>query len=430
MGTGNSWKAQRWSALAAVVMIGGVGIFLLGTRMLERNEVRATVVEEVRTEPGAFVATRDRRLDGLAVRAERAGRLYAIEDHFLYTSDDQGETFQQRGVLPRVDPTPMERIRGAVARHPLTRRLRQNVGPVNVVVLSSGTILVMYDHIYRSEDGGETFEAVGRETLAGVFSAFDHGVAVDDRDQVFFGEYRTDARPHAIRLLVGRNDGRDWSVCHTFDEGAIFHVHSVSYDPVEGRVVVASGDLDRESGLFALDADCRGVERIGGGDQRWRVLAPLFTEERVVWGSDDDRTGAAIHSKARGGSVPERNAFLGKPAYFGVILCDGALLQSTVYEPDSEYTTHLWPDPAAEVWISREGLDWHILDAFPWKEEELSWGRSRAQAALVGSCDAGQPYLFVTPRFTEDGLVTYRYRIDWTGEAVAEPPGVSPSRDP
>jgi hypothetical protein len=399
-----------------VILMGTVlfsaGIFWVSGNALERRVVQAEPVAEVRQEAGAFVAVKDRRIDRLAVRAIRDGRVYALEDHFLYVSDDYGETFQQKGVLPKVDPSLSDRLRDLVARHPVVRRIRQKAGPPNVVVLSSGTILVFYDHVYRSEDGGQTFAAVGEETLRGVSSPFAHGVAVDGSDRIFFGEYRVRQRPQTIRVLIGEDDGRQWRICHTFDEGEIFHVHSVTYDRFDDRLVIATGDRDDESGLFTLDPDCNGIEPIGGGDQRWRAIAPLYTATEVIWGSDDtSETGSHMFSKRRGSQDLEHRRFIGNAPYYAAELTDGTLVTSTTFSPDSRYG-RAHPEELSAVLISRDGIDWWTLAEYPWLEEELSWGRSRAQAALTAG-DGTIPFLFVTPIYTKEGFVTYRYQITW-----------------
>jgi hypothetical protein len=404
-------------------MVFGVATFWMSGLLLERDVVRATSIDEVRSEPGAFNAAVD-RIDRLAVRAVRDGRLYAMEDHFLYVSDDQGETFHRKGVLPKVDPTWSDHFRDIFARHPIVRRFRQNVGPGNVVVLASGTILVFYDKVYRSDDGGETFQVVRHEALERIHGPFAHGVAVDPSDRVFFGEYRVASRPATIRVFVGEDDGTRWRVCHAFGEGEVFHVHSVSFDPFEDRLVIATGDRDEESGLFILDKSCNGIEPIGTGDQRWRVIAPIYTEGEVIWGSDDTRAGSEIFAQRRGSGTLEPRGFLGNAAYYGARLTDGTLVMSTAFSPDSHIGRE-HPDPVATVWISPDGVRWWRLEDYQWEEEEFWWGRSRAQASIVAG-DGPAPFLFVTPTATNDGFVTYRYQIEWDAsirpEVSAAPP--------
>jgi len=365
-------------------------------------------------EPGVFSAHRDRQIDRISVRRVHDGRIYGVEDHFLFVSDDMGETFQRRGSIPKWEPTLADHLKNAVARHPLTRRIRQARGPTSIVVLESGTILMFYDLIYRSEDGGWTFEALARPA-DDFYPPFPHGVAVDAEGRVFFGDYRTDSRPHEVRVYRGTRDGTEWEVCHTFESGHVFHVHGVAHDLVEDQVLVFTGDRDEESAMFRLDPECGGVEAIGGGYQAWRLISPVFLPDAMIWGNDDDVHGSGIFRFDRATGSLSRIHEIGKPSYHATILADGTIALSTTYEPGSVFTRQENPEPTTEIWISAAGSGWHLLDTFLWEEGEEVWGPSRAVARLPSS-DGSIPYLFVTALATTEGFVTYRYSIDWEPE--------------
>jgi hypothetical protein len=118
-----------------------------------------------------------------------------------------------------------------------------------------------------------------------------------------------------------------------------------------------------------------------------------------------------MFSKRRGSQDLELRGFIGNAAYYAAELADGTLVTSTAFSPDSRYG-RARPEEFSAVLISREGIDWWTLAEYPWLEEQLSWGRSRAQAALTAG-DGAIPFLFVTPRHTKEGFVTYRYQITW-----------------
>jgi hypothetical protein len=365
-------------------------------------------------EGGVFTARRDRQIDRLSVRRIRDGLIYAVEDHFLYVSDDMGETFERRGAIPKWEPTALDRLKNAVARHPLSRRLREVRGPGDIVVLGSGTILMVYDRIYRSEDGGWTFEALPRP-VEDFFPPLTHGTTVDAQDRVFFGDYRGDPRPHAIRVFRGTQDGAEWEVCHTFELGQVFHVHAVSYDPFADQVLVSTGDQDEESWLFRLDPECGGVEPIGGGSQTWRSISPVFLPDAILWGTDNDWYASEIIRYDRATEAVTAHLEIGKPSYHATVLADGTVAVSTTYEPRSVFTREQSPETTTEVWISRDETSWHLLDTYDWKWEEDRSGMPRAMAQLPRS-DGSVPYLFVTLLATVEGFVTYRYSIDWQPE--------------
>ena len=88
------------------------------------------------------------------------GLIYGIEDHVIYLSEDDGLSFHQVGILPKIRPSWATSLKDFVARLKSVRELRRNQGPSNLVSLSSGTILVFYDQIYRLTRDGEDFSEV------------------------------------------------------------------------------------------------------------------------------------------------------------------------------------------------------------------------------------------------------------------------------
>jgi hypothetical protein len=96
------------------------------------------------------------------------GALYGFEDHYLYVSHDGGKTFRRRGALPKVGGGLKGRLKDMLARSRTARQLRANRGPSSMEVLSSGTILVFFDRIYRSEDGGRSFHPVCEPAALGL----------------------------------------------------------------------------------------------------------------------------------------------------------------------------------------------------------------------------------------------------------------------
>lgn len=403
--------ATTASLLAAAASVLALALFLGSEVLLDDPVIHARSTADLRLDLEGIEAERDLAIERIAVRAISNGRLFGTQDHYLFVSDDFGETFVRKGVFPKLDPGLLERVRDRVARHPAVRRIRGLPGPMNVVVLHSGTVLVFYDRIYRSPDGGERFIPLVTPVDSLYGPAPLHAVAVDPEDRVFYGEYLTGERPNTVRIVRGTEDGTRWEICHTFGPGEVYHVHSVSWDPWGGRLLVATGDRDEESGIWELDPECSGVRLVSGGEQRWRIIAPLFTDAFVLWGSDDDQAGSDIWRKRRGTKELEHLHRIGSPSYDATRLLDGSFVVSTTYEPDSRFTSAFDPEPASELWFSRDAENWHRLDHFVWVEEIHGWGRARARALLPWS-DGSSPYLFVVPDSTEDGFVTYRYRVE------------------
>jgi hypothetical protein len=328
------------------------------------------------------------------------GRIFGIEDHFLYVSEDGGRGFRQIGVLPKANSGWVDKVKDHVARSKLVRSFRKNPGPTNVVVLSSGTVLVFYDHIYRSVDNGVTFEPVfsfGSDT--GAPFGYSEGIAVGPDDTVYFGEYITTPRPHQVRVFRGSHDGTEWDVAYTFPAGEIFHVHGIQYDPYRSRYWVTTGDRDAESKILYTDDRFASIHLLGGGSQDWRVVSLMVTKQDLYWGSDNDHEPASIFrwdfTNARISKIIE----IGKPSYFSTILKDDVLILSTTYEPKSPYTLKYRPDATTDLWASRDGQHWIRLLSLPYEAHEMEWGPSRASIAFPGGAASNE--LLFTPLSTQ-----------------------------
>ncbi len=354
----------------------------------------------------------DGSLDRVEAAYIRNGVLYANEDHFVYKSVDDGQTMMSLGCFRKINPSPKNRIKDVVARSRCVRKFRRNIGPRNVIVLESGTILVFYDHIYRSEDGGKTFDTVLR--IAGDYNGpFVHGIAVDSKDNVFFGEYNSSKEPHETKILKGTEDGKKWSVCHTFAPGEIRHVHSITYDRYRDVLWICTGDEDEESRLLYADAEFENVEQVGYGDQDWRIVSLMIEEDYIYWCSDNDVNGSSICRMDVRDNNREIIKYIGNPCYHSTVLLDGTKVFSTTYEHDSEYTKLHGPSPESEVWISKDGLEWHRILVFTSEISPTPFGWTRGQVIFPAG-DGSSKYLYLTPVNTLEGsLEIHRYRIVW-----------------
>jgi len=329
----------------------------------------------------------------------RDNRIFAIEDHQLYSSSDGGRSFSLLGQLPELDPSWHAQILDRLARTKLGRALHGNDGPSNIVALSTGTILVFYDRIYRSDDGGRSFNAVFDPAAFG-FSGPAPGaqnVAVGEDDSVYYGEYKTGPRPHGVHILRGADDGRDWTVAHRFPPGHTFHVHSVQFDQYRNRYWVMTGDRDEESAVYYTEDDFSTLRKLGGGSQDWRVVTMMITPDALFWGSDNDTSsGADIFRYGFSDGRLAKIRHLGKVAYYSTVLSDGTLALSTAYEPDSPYVRDHRPPASADLWVSIDGREWDLAASFPYEPGTRRDGKpTRAWITFPGG--EAQQLLMFTP---------------------------------
>lgn len=400
------------TATARRILVGTV-CGLAGILFLEGMIGLHPKVELIALEDSAGpVARIDARGDRLQAVVAHEGKVYAIEDHYLYVSEDTGRTYRRLGMLPDVsEPTLLNKLRERIARSAITRKIRRNPGPRAAVVLSSGTILVFYDHIYRSVDGGRTFSVVPNtdgESLPGGFPS-SVGYAVGQGDTVYFGEYTTAARPHEVRVARGTDDGQTWTVAHTFPSGDIFHIHSITYDGFRNRFWIAAGDRVGEEKLMYTDDHFHTIQTAGCCTQAWRLVDLIVTEDALYWGSDDDEVDPGIYRFDIAGGVLDRVATLDNPSYHAASIAGGWMAISTTFEPNSPFTRDHSPAQTTSLWVSRDGVDWtnvFSLDADP----EVLTDLRRPQIQIP----AGDPLpaLIVTPWHTRsEDFVTLRFNL-------------------
>lgn len=372
---------------------------------------RVAVAGDADRHPAAS-ATIDLRAPRLQVVLAHNGRVYGIEDHFVYVSADTGRSYKRLGKLHKSGPRSVSgSVRETVARRGITRVVRKYEGPKGMLVLESGTMIVFYDHIYRSDDGGKSFHAVdgtGSSIVPGGFPS-SVGYATGPGDTVYFGEYTTRKRPHEVRIIRGTDDGRRWEVAFTFPSGDVFHVHSVTYDPYRRGFWVATGDEDHESRLMFTDDHFQTLQTIGCCSQDWRLVDMIPTADAVYWGSDDDRKQPGIFRYDVKSRRLERVANIDNPSYHAARLSNGMLAISTTYEPRSPFTTKMRPPAATSLWLSTDGRAWSRALMLRADSGQAAAG-SRAQLQIPSGDPL--PALFATPWFTSsDAFVALRFDL-------------------
>lgn len=351
-------------------------------------------------------------IDRLAVSYNLKGNVFATEDHYIFKNKDNS-TFVELGHFNKANPTNLEKIKDFIARLKITRDIRKNFGANNCAVLKSGTILIFYDKIYRSSDGGKTFQSVYNFETHKLFQPFDHGVAVDKNDDVYLGEYNCNKRPHQIRILKGSGDGLKWTVFHRFLPGKIFHIHSVKYDTYRDVLWICSGDLNNESKLMFIDTDRKSIRVLGEGDQGWRIVSLITTEDSLFWCSDNDETGSDIYRYDFKFKKRLLVKHIGYPSYYSTRLADGTLVFSTAVEPDSVYTRENRPEFNTEIWFSQTGEKWFKGLSLPGEIYQTPVGSSRPTIVLP-SGDYTDTELKITPILGKDAdFFLESYRIIW-----------------
>jgi len=295
------------------------------------------------------------------------GKLFASEDHLIWASEDQGQTWNEVCQLAAPYVGLFARLKNKMLRSQIVRRFRKNIGINNIVVLPTGTIIAQYDKIYRYDGNGNYALPVFDLEQQKVAGPLKNGLCYDEAtDALYFGEYICE-RPNSIRIFRGTNDGRNWEVCYTFPEAVIRHVHSVIADQFRQRIWVCTGDSDQESGLYYTDDGFVSLNLLSGGDQSWRMVSLIPTEDHIYWGSDaggDAPPGTTnyIYRFDLNNNTRERLTEVGNPVYFSIKTPEGFFM-STTFEPHKIGSFK----KESELWFSLDGSKWDSICQFPYK---------------------------------------------------------------
>ncbi len=305
----------------------------------------------------------------LMIQFVRGSELYATEDHIVWKSTDNGNTWKQVCRLEPLRNNLFSIMKDSALRSYFIRVFRRNIGIHNLVVLPSGTILIHYDGIYRYDGNGTCARHVfGFEDLK-VIGPLKNGFVYDPvTNAVYFGEYNM-TRPYGVRIFMGSDDGRQWKEIYRFSEGRIRHVHSLVPDQYRKRIWICTGDGDGECALFYTDDQFRSLQLLGGGDQSWRMVSLIPTEDALFWGSDAGQDAPAdainyIYCWSFSKNNRTRLNEINKPAYYSMRLKNGAMAIGVHHEPKIKRLV----TPTADLWISSTtGDDWKHILSLPYK---------------------------------------------------------------
>ena len=113
------------------------------------------------------------------------------------------------------------------------------------------------------------------------------GVCVTPNGTIFFGEYTLNPnRDHDTHLYRSTDGGESFQIVHTFDKKLVRHIHFIKWDPFAKCLWMGTGDEDYENLLLRSFDNGENWEKVGGGSQDWRAIGVCFNEEYLVWGTD------------------------------------------------------------------------------------------------------------------------------------------------
>ena len=402
--------------LAAALVVGGFGLATARPRSLHWKADSRIVFHAPE-----FDLVHTGELERASISTLSRENLFAGEGRFIYRDEGSAEVSgPERSLFNAPSGSLGKRLREAFASSPLVRHFRKVPPPFDAVILRSGSILVLYDRMYRSTDGGQSFAVVDSLPASAAHPDMYGLSEATPRDDVYYGELTFQPGPHPVRVYKGTNDGQAWSVVYTFPAGVTGHVHNIVYDRFSDRLWLCTGDDAKESKLFYTDDDFRSVHVLGEGDAGWRIVGLIVTKDSLFWGSDGEPAGSNIYRYDFASGKRRVVQAVGNPVWFATQLSDGTMVVASSYEPFIPYSAEQSPPREAALWISRDGNRWRKSVTFSYRPD-VHVGLN----AVLGlsQANAQRPALYVSPFGPiEKSLTVQRYEVRWrTGETSTPP---------
>ena len=241
----------------------------------------------------------------------------------------------------------------------LSRLLR--LGIHNIICTLDGSVIVFAEGtVYRKGIGEKKFQKVfdipfGKRPLRKAVCCLGNG-------RILFGEYWNNPNRDPVRIFVSKDDGVHWDVLYTFPKESIRHIHCLVEDPYTRNLWIATGDRDDECYIGFSKDNATTFEFILHGQQMYRTLDFIFTEDNIFYGTDVPDGQNAIFAIDRSHYTVKRIEDITGPAYYATVTKHGVkIIATTVEGGKGEF------DRYARLYGSVDGWKWYELSR--WKKD-------------------------------------------------------------
>lgn len=172
---------------------------------------------------------------------------------------------------------------------------------------------------------------------------------------IYFGEYFANMEKQAVHIYKSADAGLSWSVCYTFPDGNINHVHGIFMDPFTKQMWLATGDRENECMIGYTNDGFKSFTEVFRGGQEYRTCVLFFYKDFIVFGTDSQYQQNELKKFNRNTLEITHLQNVQGPVIRGAQFGDISMI-STDVEP-----SEVNKDKNAYVWITRDGLQWEKL---------------------------------------------------------------------
>ena len=215
-------------------------------------------------------------LRGFVVEWAGRGDYYLSRRDIVFHSPDLKPPFKR---LAQIEAPFWKRI---ASRFRLGQRLLRFM-VTNIIPLSNGDLFVTFDKSVGVIRKGVYFSLAGLERPCRVLRS---ACALDGNGDIFFGEYLDNAGRGPMRVYRYSQGDDEMAVAFTFPAGSIRHVHGIYRDDFTDDLYCLTGDAESECRILRTSDKFQTMETVGEGDETWRAVSMVFTEDSIYYGTD------------------------------------------------------------------------------------------------------------------------------------------------
>jgi hypothetical protein len=238
---------------------------------------------------------------------------WAEEGDFLLSRGNRIYRAEHLGApLVTVGEFPAPSWRTNVARFRVAQRLLRFLF-YNVLKLPDQRLFATFDtRIGCFSQGG--FEAV--RGLRRPCRVLRGACAADADGTVYFGEYRSNSERDAVHIYRYASGSDEVEVVYRFNPGEVRHVHGIYYDPYSKALWCLTGDRSHECRVAVSHDHFRTLDVVGEGDETWRCVSALFTNDAIYYGSDGEFERNQLYRIDRATGRRDAIGLLDGPVYY------------------------------------------------------------------------------------------------------------------
>ena len=158
--------------------------------------------------------------------------------------------------------------------------------------------------------------------------------------EIYFGEYIWNGEKGPVGIY--KRSKESWRKVYEFPAGIITHIHNIIFDEFRSRLIILTGDEDKESGIWTADLCFQNVEPLLVGSQQYRACVAFPTVDGIYYATDTPLEDNYIYflpfDQNQAKRKPEKIYELPGPCIYGTQF-KGRMVFATSVEPNPELPT-------------------------------------------------------------------------------------------